>query len=167
LRSKTKKARDFQDWITSEVLPTIRKHGKYEMESIDKEKLKKLNAKINSYKRRIMILENNQSKPKYPKGGYIYALQSPDVVQTDLYKTGRTEDLTKRLNVYNTSYADKAILIHKIKVDDPVAVEHCVKGFLNKYIYRNNNEFYKLDKLSLIKIMEKCASLIDKDYKKK
>jgi prophage antirepressor-like protein len=168
LKSKMKKAEKFQGWITSEVIPTLRKQGIYEMNEKEKEDLIKMNENINEYKQRIMILENNQAKPKYPKGGYVYAIKPPDLSQKDnkLYKPGKTENLSKRLNTYNTAYSDKVILVHKIKVDDPSAVEHCIKAFLSKYVYIKNKEFYKIDRESLINIMDTCAKMMNCDLTK-
>jgi prophage antirepressor-like protein len=161
IKSKMKKAIKFKEWILGDVIPELRKKGEYIMNKKDKEEIKTLNKEIYAYKKRIMILENNQSKPRFPKGGYVYALQPPEYLDSDLFKPGKSEKMTDRYNTYNTSYPDKMFLIHKIKVDDPVGVEFCIKAFLNKYVYRTKKEYYKVDKKILIDIMNKCAGAIE------
>ena len=160
MKSKMKKAMKFKEWILGDVIPELRKKGEYIMNKKDKEEIKTLNKELSAYKKRIMILENNQSKPRFPKGGYVYALQPPEYLDTDLVKAGKSECMDNRYNTYNTAYPDKMFLIHKIKVDDPVAVEFCIKAFLNKYVYRTKKEYYKVDKKILIDIMNKCAGAV-------
>lgn len=46
LKSKQKKALDLQLWLINEVLPNLRKYGKYEVNKKLKNKLKSLNNKI-------------------------------------------------------------------------------------------------------------------------
>ena len=125
-----KKAKDFQNWISSDVIPKIRKYGKYESSHKDNNNIRKLNLKLDKYKKRVKILANNQKKERYPKGGYVYVVQQPEYEITDeMFKTGKTKDLNKRLNTYNTTLPDKVIVRYKLKVKDPTAIEYCVKGF--------------------------------------
>lgn len=77
-KSKMKEAVDFKKWIASEVMPAIRINGKYELDEKTKNKVKLLNDKLKSYKKRVKILENNQKKERYPEGGYIYVIQAPN-----------------------------------------------------------------------------------------
>ncbi|AYV77498.1 MAG: BRO-N domain protein [Dasosvirus sp.] len=119
------------------------------------------------YQKRIVILENNQSKPKYPQGGYVYAVQPPNIndLDSNLHKIGKSKKISARLNNYDTAYPDRVILVHKIKVDDPTAVEYCIKALLNKYIYRTRKEFFKVSRTKLIETMERCALMIDENNK--
>lgn len=167
LRSKMKKAIIFQRWITNEVIPMILKNGEYILDPENKEKVEDINQTIQKYKQRIKILESNQSKPKYPDGGFVYAILPPfsdmtnDETGNELLKIGKVgKSLNNRINVYNTSYPDSAILIYKIKVGDPIGVEQCIKAHLRRYVYRDRKEFYKLPRSLLIKIMEQCAKSI-------
>jgi hypothetical protein len=166
MKSKMPKAKKFKKWILSEVIPKLRTDGEYIMDTKDKKEIKELNEKLHNYEKRVIILENNQSKPRYPKGGHVYATVPAEYFEKDLHKIGKVgEDekignLNKRINTYNTSCPDNMILVYKIKVDNPVAVEHCIKAFLDKYIYRTNKEFYKVDEKTLIEVMETCASAL-------
>lgn len=163
LRSKKPKAEDFKNWVTQKVIPTIRKSGAYKIEKKYQSKLEKINTKIEKYKKRILVLENNQKKSKYPDGGYVYVLQPPNI-ETDeyMYKIGKTIKMKPRLNTYNTSLPDNMRVIYKIQVNDPMAVEYCVKGIINHLRYRKNKEYYKINRKTLINVVNKCA----KDIKK-
>lgn len=65
-QSRKANAEKFTDWVTSEVLPTIRKAGSYNMNMTDEEKIQliakgnvKLNERINKVEDKISSLEND------------------------------------------------------------------------------------------------------------
>ena len=112
--SKKSIAKKFQQWIVEDVIPSIRKNGSYITNIENKEKLDLLNKELDDYKmenikqkKRIDVLENNQKKVKYPKGGYIYVVQPSELLDTDFFKVGEVEkNLGQRKNVYNTTVPD-------------------------------------------------------------
>lgn len=102
-------ARKFKFWLYEEVLPEIRKTGKYELDKKNKAELDKVNERLKSYEhkektvmdelksrdKRIETLEFNQKKNKYPDGGYIYVMKpsnAHDVPEDEdqLLKSGKT-----------------------------------------------------------------------------
>jgi prophage antirepressor-like protein len=154
IKSKMPKAVKFTDWITSEVIPTIRKTGKYEVDDNTAKKIDDMNEELKKYKKRVKVLENNQKKEKYVEGGYIYVIKNPESDEAN-YKIGKTDkDLNKRLNTYNTSSPDNFLVAYKKKVDLPIAVEHCLKGILYRYRYRNKKEYYKIGLKQIIKMID-------------
>ena len=152
LKSKMKKSIKFKNWIVEEVLPTIRRTGKYVIEKKYKSKLEKIKSELNKYKQKVNILENNQRKEKYPDGGYVYIVK-PNNIDDDLYKIG--------INTFNTSLPDKINVIGKFRVDSPNAVEHCLKAILYKYRYINKKEYYRMKYDDLVKKIEKCIRFIE------
>jgi prophage antirepressor-like protein len=163
INSRMKKAKEFQLWIITEVLPNIRKYGKYEVNKKLKLKLKNLNKKIKLLEKQNEILKKNMTKNKYPKGMYIYILED-----NNLYKIGYTNDLQKRINNYNIGKANKAEYKYYRKTKCGLEIEKCMKSILNKYIYKSNKEFYdcKLDKIinaiaKCLKIEKKCTKCND------
>lgn len=91
LSSKLPKAKEFKHWVTSEVLPSIRKHGMYATEELienpdllisvatklkeEKEKTKKLNDKV--------ALQRQQINELSPKASYYdVVLNCKDLVST-------------------------------------------------------------------------------------
>ena len=154
LKSRMPEAIKFRKWLTSEVMPSIRKTGKYEIESKYIKELEYTNEELKKYKKRVKILENNQKKERYAEGGYIYVIKNSQSDEAN-YKIGKTDkDLNKRLNTYNTSSPDNFTIAYKKKVDLPIAVEHCLKGILYRYRYRNKKEYYKIGLKQIIKMID-------------
>ena len=161
LRSKKPTAIDFKRWLTYTVIPSIKNTGKYEMNSNTYKKMTDVNNKLKEYKKRIKVLEYNQKKPTYSQGGYVYVIK-PTNIPEKTYKIGKTNNIKKRLNTYNTSLPDKMKVVYKIAADDPTAVEHCIKGTISHLQYRKNKEFYKINKKTLINVVKKCATHVKK-----
>lgn len=165
LKSKKKIAQKFRSWLTKTVIPSLRKYGSYELNKTQKYELDQLNNTLDEYKKRVKILEHNQKKERYPEGGYIYIIQLADATD-NLYKIGKTDkDLNKRLNTYNTTTPNKVIVIDKLKVESPTAIELCVKGYLHKYRYINDKEYYNVDPKTIMKIIKHCAETIESNKK--
>lgn len=164
MKARLKTAERFRLWIFKTVIPTIRRTGRYEMSESQRVELDELNLTLDEYKKRVKVLENNQRKERYPEGGYVYIVK-PVNLNDDLYKIGKTNDLNKRLSTYNTTVPDKVMVVDKLKVESPIAVEHCVKAYLYKYRYMNNKEYYNIDPETIMKIIKYCAETIDDDKK--
>jgi prophage antirepressor-like protein len=161
-KSRMKKALEFQLWMVNEVLPNLRKYGKYEVNKKIKNKLKNLNSKIKELQKSNEILKNNMTKNKYPIGGHIYVLLDE---QYNKYKIGYTNNLKKRLEVYNTGKANKINFAYYKKTKCPTELELCVKALLNKYIYRSNKEFYNCSLEKIIEAISKCIKVEKKCIK--
>ena len=92
IKSRMKKAEEFQDWLIEDALPKLRKYGKYELDNKIKHKIDILNNKIKILKKNNTVLKNNMTKDKYPNGYHIYIIKD-----NGLYKIGYTKNLKKRL----------------------------------------------------------------------
>ena len=154
ISSRMKKAKEFQLWLINEVLPNIRKYGKYEVNKKLKLKLKNLNKKIKLLEKQNETLKKNMTKNKYPKGMYIYILEDEK-----LFKIGYTNDLQKRINNYNIGKANKAEYKYYRKTKCGLEIEKCMKSILNKYIYKSNKEFYNCKLEKIINALAKCLSI--------
>ena len=154
IKSKMKEAIEFQLWLVSDVLPNLRKFGKYEVNKKIKNKLKNLNNKIKELEKANLILKNNMTKNKYPIGEHVYAILD------DLkYKIGYTKNLKKRLEVYNTGKANKSTFVYYKKTNCAQEIELCMKALLNKYIYKSNKEFYNCSLNKIIEAINKCIKV--------
>jgi prophage antirepressor-like protein len=154
IKSKMPKAIEFQLWIINEVLPNLRKYGKYEINKKIKNKLKKLNNKIKELEKANKILKNNMTKNKYPIGDHIYV-----ITDDSKYKIGYTKSLKKRLEVYNTGKANLSTYAYYKKTKCAYEIELCVKALLNKYIYKSNKEFYNCSLDKIIEAITKCIKI--------
>ena len=134
-----------------DVLPNLRKHGKYEINKKIKQKLKNLNKKIKKLEKDNIKLKKDMTKNKFPKGTHVYIIED-----NEKYKIGYTDDLQKRLQTYNTGSSDKIEYAYYKKTKCGKEVETCLKSMLNKYLYKSNKEFYVCDIDIIIKKILKC-----------
>ena len=121
--SNTKKAKEVRKYFI-EMEKLIKKY--YEL--IKEEMYKKIG-----------ILETNQKPKTEIKGGIIYILRALNS-DTTLYKLGKTEDLKKRLNTYNTGNANDIEPLFILPVNDVDNVETCIKKICKLYKYRKYKE---------------------------
>lgn len=156
--SKQKQAVGFKEWLYEEVLPSIRQTGSFILETKYKNELEKTKEELMKHKMKIQVLENNQRKEKYPEGGFIYVIR-PANIDEDLLKIGKT-----RLRTHNTTVPDKVNVLYKVKVNNPTAVEHCIKSLLYDYRYTNNKEYYKCSLKFVVDTIEKCQYIIKGEY---
>ena len=157
IKSRMKNAKEFQLWLINKVLPSLRKHGKYELNKKIKLKLKNLNKKIKILEKNNNILKKNMTKNKYPRGTHIYIIEDDNK-----YKIGYTDNLAKRLQTYNTGKANRLEYVYYKKTHCGKEIETCLKAMLNKYIYKSNKEFYICNIDIIIKKILKCIK-IEKD----
>jgi len=173
--SKQDVAKKFKEWIFGEVLPKLRQTGKYELEQKYKDKLngvaneleqkykkqlEQIKTKINQLEEKNRILENNQKKNKFPKGGVIYVVRPFGTENENLLKVGKTNDLKSRMNTYNTGVPNNMEILYSVEVKDPIGFEHCIKSKLRNYIYRERKEFYNCDLEIIIDAINKCDKFI-------
>lgn len=107
------------------LFPSIKKYGRYEIDKESAKQIQQINQELDEYKKRVKVLEDNQKKPRYPEGGYVYIVQPPNA-PPNMFKIGKTGNLNKRLNTHNSALPDNMRVVHKVKTNDPTAVEHCV-----------------------------------------
>jgi len=115
---------------------------------------------IKNQNSKIEILERNLKKIKYPVKGALYVLQlSPN---DGGFKLGMTEDMNKRLKVYNTSMKDSPDVVYVFYSHDVLRLEKCVKNALKYYEYKKDKEYYKVTKDVMIEVIADCQHLISK-----
>ncbi len=83
IKSRMKKALEFQLWLINDALPNLRKFGKYEFDKKTKEKLSNLNKTIKLLTKNNKLLKENMTNKKYPLGYHFYVLKDEK-----MYKIG-------------------------------------------------------------------------------
>ena len=78
---------------------------------------------INDLNKELGLIKNNIKKPMEIIGGHIYILKAMNTNQKDMFKLGNSNDMKKRLRVYNTGNANNIDLLFLMKVDDINMVE--------------------------------------------
>jgi phage anti-repressor protein len=142
--SQTKKAKEVRKYFI-EMEKLIKRY----FETIKEEMYKKIG-----------LLENNQ-KPKINiLGGVVYILRALNTDAT-LYKLGKSEDLKKRLQTYNTGNANDIEPVFILQVKDIKSVEDCVKNACKKYQYRKYKEVYEINIDVLKEVMSDCNDFVN------
>ena len=152
LRSRLDKAQKFSDWVTEDVLPSIRKYGYYKMKKTYEKDKNDLLEKINYLEKQNKLMIQDMKKEKYPEGALVYILDYSDdnLYEKDVYRLGETDDLKKRKAIYDTHMLHKKPVVIKEFVEDTIRFETCIRSMLYNYRYKNKKDFYLCD-LSIIK----------------
>ena len=152
LRSKLEKAKIFANWVTSEVLPSIRKYGYYKIKKTYENQKSNLLDKINDLEKRNKIMTNDMKKEKFPDGALVYIIDYSyeDISVDGIFKLGKTDNLKNRKSIYDTHMLHKKQVICKEFTEKPLQLENCIRSMLYDYRYKNRKDFY-ICKLSEIK----------------
>lgn len=147
--SKMKQAKIFTRWVTSEVLPSIRKYGNYS--------LRDLNPK---YVPSIII-----DVSKYFNSNCFYVLNIKD----NIYKFGNTFNFEKRLSDHRREWKDLVV----IKVYELFNIRYCyeLETKVKEYAYSNSINYDLDGHIEILKsnetfTIEKILQDIEKMYKK-
>lgn len=164
-------ARPFQKWV-AKTIREIRLTGKYELErSLNEERDKgkraldagqlaleeERNARVAAEEKAVQL----QAKlaGKYAPGQQIYVLMNPADANRNLYKLGRTRDLSKRIGNFKTSMPDGCLIMYTVNCIDSIACERAVGKALEKYLY--NREWYQCELSIIVHAMNTAVSAHD------
>ena len=148
MRSKTKKANKIREYYL-------------ELEKlIDKYKDIIIEEKDN----KIKILENDLKKEIYPLGNYSYIFKEKDELGETFFRIGQSGDLKSRMANHNSSSIHKKIISFKIKTDNKLQFESCLRNSMFNFRYKNNKDYYKIPN-DKIKEAIKICKIIVKNFK--
>jgi len=157
LSSTLPKARKFKRWITSEVLPNIRKEGNYKLKKelkLEKDKLKKLEKKYN-------LTLKRQKRTKYQDKNIIYVVGHSEFINQ--YKIGITDDLSDRLGTYNTHAPEDYKVLYTKNTLYNEEIEASIKILYAHKLCKNNKEWFEFeDYQELIDIIEFLVNKLEK-----
>jgi phage anti-repressor protein len=108
------------------------------------------------------IIRNRRIKDGETSPGFIYVFLS-DERYPGVFKTGRTVDIISRLATYNTGRINEIDLKYLAVVNDPVAIEKCMKMKLDKYRYLDRKELFKVNIDILKDIIKTCVCKTEKE----
>ena len=156
LSSKLKSAKKFKDWITKEILPSIRKYGYYKLAKKYNNEITELTDKLNKIISDNKRMSDELKKNKFPYGGIVYAIDY-STEKEQIYRIGMTGDMNKRKRIYDSHslYKKDVIIIEQTKC--PIRLETCIRSMLYKYRYKNNKDFYICDLNDLKKAFDICT----------
>lgn len=157
LNSRKPLAKKFKKWITSEVIPSLRKNGYYEMKQKNISILSVLNKKIKALKKSNETLQCDLKKEKYPKGAVVYAIEYIDK-DIKKYRIGISTDFNKRKKQYNTHLPNNAKVVILKKTNHACKFEYCLKSQLYDFRVKNRKDFYQCSLKQLKKAFLFCES---------
>ena len=115
--------------------------------------------KINFLEKQNNKLKNELKIEKYPNGSLVYIVDYTDE-QENMYRLGKSDDMNKRKNIYNTHtiYKKKIILMKEVLC--PLQYETCLRSMLYNYRIKNKKDFYECDIKKIKTAFEKCDDSI-------
>jgi prophage antirepressor-like protein len=160
IASRLPKAKKFKKWVTSKVIPSIRKYGYYKLEKKHENEHNDIMKKLNFIMKENEIMKNELKSDKFPEGGLVYVIDYSDD-DKEVYRIGKTGDMKIRKNVYDTHTLYKKKVIHTHETDCPIQLETCVRAMLYKFRVKNKKDFYECDKKTIIKAFKACVDSFD------
>jgi prophage antirepressor-like protein len=156
ISSKNKRAKKFVKWLTTDVLPILRKDN---IKTTDAE-INQLLKKINELEIKNKLLENDMKLEKFPDGAMVYVVEEYDIDSEIYYRIGKTDDMNKRIKIYNTHSIYNKKVVHYVELVCPLQLETCIRSMLYNYRYKNKKDYYKCSLNKIIKAFDKCLESI-------
>ncbi len=146
MRSRMPKAIKFAEWITEEVLPSIRKFGSYKLKQGYEKQLFDVMDKINyltkeneKIKRENVKMRGDLKKETFPIGGLVYVIDylvperagyarwAPSTkhystADHEVYRIGKTNNMHLRKKIYDTHTLHKHKVVYLQETDCPPLV---------------------------------------------
>ena len=154
--SRTAKAKKFMKWVKKEVLPSMRQSNIYSTDS----QITKLQKKINELETKNKLLQNDLKVEKFPEGSMVYITEDIDIDNEIYYKLGKTDDMNKRIKIYNTHSIHNKKVVHYVELECPLQLETCIRSMLYKYRYKNKKDYFKCELTKIKKAFDKCLESI-------
>jgi prophage antirepressor-like protein len=160
LQSRLPKAKKFKKWITSEVLPSIRKYGNYKLKVKYEKQLDEVLKDLNFLKKENETIKTDMKKEKYPFGGIVYVIDYSENNE-EIYRIGMTDDMKKRKSLYDTHTFHKKKVVHIMESECPLRLETCIRAMLYKYRYKNKKDYYICNIQQIKKAFKNCKESIE------
>ena len=164
-KSKKQVAKDFRDALYQNIIPKLREQGEYKFNVSDRQKLKSITQKLNSYKQE-MKRTQKQSYPDKTGKGFIYVLKINTVKNGTpkiCHKIGYTANLEKRMATYKTGNPDVE-LVHQENIKcNKKQLEKCVLSLNILKRLRNRTEVICDSPLkTILEEIKECGKLLKK-----
>lgn len=160
-KSRMKEAKVFTEWVTGEVLPSIRKYGSYRLKIQYEKERKKLLQQINLLRDQQKTMKSDMRKEKFPHGALVYVVDY-STANEEIYRIGKTNNMTLRKRVYDTHTLHKHEVVFTVECKFPSRLESCLRYMLSDFKYKRNKDFYVCSLTKIKKAIRKCIR--DFDY---
>lgn len=156
IKSRNEKSKKFIKWLTTDVLPKLRRNNIFSSD----EDINKLLIKINELETKNKLLQNDLKLEKFPDGALVYVIEDIDIDGQIYYKIGKTDNMNKRIQIYNTHSIHNKKVVHYVELKCPLQLETCVRSMLYKYRHKNKKDYFLCDLTKIIKSFDKCLESI-------
>jgi hypothetical protein len=136
LKSTKDIAKTFLDKYLTEIMPEIRKTGKYISNKSDMQKIKKLNKTIDNYKAELNYYYD-KFKFEPSEFGYLYICENNHIqegIEISCFKIGYALDMRKRIKEYQVGNFKHKLLAYIPLQIDRKQIENCVKIRLKPHL---------------------------------
>lgn len=157
LSSKKPNAKTFKHWITSDVLPQIRRKNIKNIKQKYIKNISELIKKVDLLEKSNKVLNNDLKKDKFPKGAMVYVIDYSNDVDKNVFRIGVTCDMKKRKQVYDTHTLHKHKVVYYLVHDCAQQLETCVRSLLHKYRYKNKKDFFIVGIDVIRRVFKKCS----------
>jgi prophage antirepressor-like protein len=164
-KSQKPLAEQLSKTLFTEVLPELRKKGKYVLNTTERKNMSKLTRKIKLYQKELKRT-TKQSYLDKTGNGFIYILKVKTIhngVEKKCHKIGYTANLEKRLATYKTGNPDVELVHSENLHCNKKQLETCVMNLNILKLLKNKSEV--ICDIPLKKILEEiedCKALLDK-----
>ena len=158
-------AKELSKMLFTNVLPEIRKSGKFALNTTEKKSMNKLTQKLKNYQSEVKRTLK-QSYPDKTGKGFIYVLKVPTTkngANKTCYKVGYTANLEKRLATYKTGNPDIE-LVHQENVEcNTQQLEKCVLNLNTLKLLKNKTEVIcDVPLTQILGEVKDCKTLLEK-----
>lgn len=140
-----------------EIMPQIRKTGKYQVSQKEMKKIKELDNRIKKYHEEF---KKHDFLPS--KNGYFYIAEENVLLngkEHKCYKIGYTKNIKSRMKVYKVGHSKHKLLSYLPLTIDGKQIEDCVKSVLKMHLKKIGSD--TICQISLKKLKDeiiKCSS---------
>jgi hypothetical protein len=150
IKSRNKKSKKFIKWLTSDVLPNLRRDKIFSSD----ENITKLLKKINDFKAKNKSLQNDLKLEKFHEGGFVYVIEETYIDGKTYYRISKTDNMNKRIQIHNKK------VVHYVELACPLQLETCLRSMLYKYRYKNKKDYFLCSLNKIKKAFTKCVNSI-------
>ena len=162
LKSNKPLAEVFTYKLLSDIMPEIRKKGKYILKGYEKEKLDKMNKKLDNYEKELTYYYDKYDFTP-SKNGYFYINEDKVIKKgknITCFKIGYCKDMEKRMKLYKVgNFNYKPLAYITLNFTNGKEIEDCVKDKYKPHIIKLKSD--TLCHLTLTKLKESILTCIE------
>lgn len=162
-------AKQLSTLLFTNVLPELRKRGKYILNTTEKVAMNKLTKKLKLYQKELNKSTKKHAFTNQTGNGFIYILKVNTAHNGSIktcYKIGYTSNLEKRLRTYKTGNPDIELVYHENLKCNKQMLEKCIMNLNTLKLLKSKTEI--ICDVSLDKLKEEirdCKQLLSKHDK--